>query len=485
MIENISRISVENKLYIGGEWINAISNKTFEVLNPATGELIREIAYGVAEDAKSATDAATEAFESWAETTADQRNELLMKWFNLVKQNKEEIAKLLTLEQGKSISEAHGEVNYAASYISWYAEECKRVYGETIPASSINKRIIVLKQPIGVVAAITPWNFPAAMFTRKVATAVAAGCTIVVKPAEATPLTAIKLTELAHEAGIPKGVINLVTGDPKTIGESWLKDQRIKKLTFTGSTAVGKYLMRESADTVKKLSLELGGHAPFIIFEDADIDLAVEEVLNSKFRNSGQTCICANRIYVQKNVLEEFKTKFVAKTKKIKVGIGTEPGVDIGPLINENGFNKVQDQVEDAISKGAIIETGGQRLIDFKNGYFFEPTILSGVTEEMKISYEETFGPVAPIFEFESVEEVIAKANNSEYGLAAYAFTKNLNLAIKISEKLEYGIVGINDGLPSTAQAPFGGIKNSGLGREGGHHGLDEFLEHKYISIKI
>ncbi|MED4352827.1 NAD-dependent succinate-semialdehyde dehydrogenase [Schinkia azotoformans] len=475
----------QNKMFINGKWVSALSNETFDVINPGTGEIIDSVPLGREGEAILAVDAADQAFQCWSEKTANERSSLLMNWFHLVLDHKEEIASILTAEQGKSITEARGEVDYAASFISWNAEEAKRIYGETIPASAQNKRIVVIKQPIGVVAAITPWNFPAAMFTRKIATALAAGCTAVIKPAESTPLTAIKLTELAHEAGIPAGVLNVVTGDPKTIGKAWLDDKRVKKITFTGSTPVGKYLMREAADSIKKVSLELGGHAPVIVFDDADIEKAVEGVISSKFRNSGQTCVCANRIYVQRGILPEFTEKLKNEVKKIKVGIGTDLDVNIGPLINEAGYLKVQRHVDDAVKKGAKIELGGKRMEQFQGGYFFEPTILSGVHEQMDIMNEETFGPVAPIIPFEDRNEAISQANNSDYGLAAYVYTESLSTAIKIAEKLEFGIVGINDGLPSTAQAPFGGVKQSGIGREGGRQGIEEFLENKYLSIRI
>lgn len=474
-----------NKNYINGEWIGSDSAESIEVFNPATGELVSLVPNCGQIEAKRAVDSAYEAFKSWSQTSAYERNEYIMRWYQLIQEHKEEIAEILVMEQGKPMAEAIGEINYAASFLSWYAEEAKRIYGETIPASSTDKRLLVIKQPVGVVAAITPWNFPAAMITRKVAPALAAGCTTVIKPAEQTPLTAIKLAELAEQAGIPKGVVNVITGDAKKIGQAWLEDERVAKITFTGSTEVGKVLMRGAADTVKKVSLELGGHAPAIVFADADLDKTISGVMASKFRNSGQTCICTNRIYVQKAILPAFVKKLSEAVSALKVGIGTNPETSIGPLINEAAYEKVKHHIDDAVEKGAKIELGGKRVTDYQNGYFMEPTIISGVQENMVIMKDETFGPVAPIIEFEKAEEAIAMANSSRYGLAAYVYTENLTTAIKVSERLEFGIVGINDGVPSTAQAPFGGVKESGLGREGGHHGIEEFLEVKYISIKL
>lgn len=474
-----------NRMYINGEWVKAASNEEFSVTNPANGQEIATVPLGGRKDAIMAVDAAYKAFPGWSRKTADERSHLLKRWCEHVLDNKNEIAETMVLEQGKPMKEALGEVTYAASFITWYAEEAKRIYGETIPASAPDKRILILKQPIGVVAAITPWNFPAAMITRKVAPALAAGCTVVIKPAEQTPLTALKLAEAAERAGIPKGVINVVTGDPEEIGAAWLEDSRVRKITFTGSTEVGKLLMRGAADTVKKVSLELGGHAPFIVFADADLNEAVAGVIQSKFRNTGQTCVCANRVYVEESIIEEFTEKFTAEVQKLKVGNGLEPDVQVGPLINEEAYKKVREHINDAVEKGGVIECGGRRLYESEGGYFIEPTVISHVTDEMRIMQEETFGPVAPVVSFKTIDEVIERANNSRYGLAAYVFTKNLSTAITVMERLEYGIVGVNDGLPSTAQAPFGGFKESGIGREGGHHGIKEFLETKFVSIKI
>lgn len=469
-------------MMINGERVESENNEVIEVINPATNQVIGVVPKGGKAEAKRAVDAAYDAFKKWSAITAGERGQLLMKWFQLVDENKEELGRIMTVEQGKPLKEAIGEINSASSNISWYAEEGKRIYGETIPSSHPNKRILVQKQPVGVVAAITPWNFPASMITRKVAPALAAGCTAVIKPASQTPLTAIKLVELAHLAGIPKGVLNVVTGDSRAIGDAWLQDERVRKLTFTGSTEVGKMLMKGAADTVKKISLELGGHAPFIVMDDANLDKAVENVIASKFRNAGQTCICTNRIYVQESIEEEFNEKFRKAVKNLKIGNGLDQGTDVGPMIDLNALDKVREQIDDAITKGGKVIQGGNRAV-IGEGFYFEPTIISSANDDMLCMNEETFGPLAPVVTFKTEEEVIKRANNSNFGLAAYVFTENLGRAIRISEQLEYGIVGLNDGLPTVAQAPFGGFKESGLGREGGHHGIDEFLEVKYISI--
>jgi len=467
-------------MYINGEWTGSDLD-TFGVTNPATLETIAHVANGGAAEANLAVDAAYEAFHSWSELTVYERSEMIWKWHRLIDEHKEEIAKIMTTEQGKPFKEALGEVAYANGFISWYAEEGKRIYGESIPASVKNKRLFVQKQPVGVVAAITPWNFPAAMITRKIAPALAAGCTAVIKPAEQTPLTAFKIVELAVQAGFPKGVINIVTGDAQAIGQAWLSDRRVRKLTFTGSTEVGKLLMRGSAETVKKVSLELGGHAPVIVMDDADLDKAVSGVISAKFRNAGQTCVCSNRVYVHESIEKDFTAKLVEKTQQLKVGNGLEEGVDIGPLIDEAAVSKVKSHIEDAVQKGAKVATGGRVVEDL----YFEPTILTNVNEEMLCMTEETFGPLAPVATFKTEEEAIARANDSDYGLAAYVFTENITRGIRISEALEYGIIGLNDGLPSVPQAPFGGFKQSGLGREGGHYGIEEFLEVKYISLGL
>ncbi|QHA35596.1 succinate-semialdehyde dehydrogenase [Rossellomorea marisflavi] len=454
---------------------------TIEVVNPATSDVIATVPNGSTKEAKYAVDAASEAFKSWSKHSAYERSELVRKWHDLIHDNREDLARTMTLEQGKPLKEALGEIDYANGYISWFAEEGKRVYGEQIPATQRDKRMFVTKQPVGVVAVITPWNFPAAMITRKVAPALAAGCTVVIKPAELTPLTAFKLAHLAEEAGIPKGVINVVSGDSKTIGEAWTDDTRVRKLTFTGSTPVGKILMKNSADTMKKISLELGGHAPSIVTQDADIDKAVKGVVASKYRNAGQTCVCTNRIYVHESIVDEFTEKYVAEVKKLKVGNGLDEGIDIGPLIDDRAVDKVKKHIDDAVEKGAEIATGGS----VKEGLFFEPTVLTGVTDDMLCMSEETFGPLAPITTFKTEEEAVERANDSIYGLAAYVFTENISRGIAICEQLEYGIVGLNDGGPSAPQAPFGGFKQSGLGREGGHQGMDEYLEVKYISVGL
>ena len=455
-----------------------------DVVNPANGEKIESIPRAGKEEATAAVDRAHEAFQEWSERTAEERSELLMKWHHLIQEEVEDIAKTMTLEQGKPLEEAKGEVTYANNFISWYAEEGKRVYGETIPASARNKRIMVHKQPVGVIAAITPWNFPAAMITRKVAPALAAGCTAVVKPASATPLTAIKLGNLAQKAGIPEGVLEILPGDSGEISDAWMEDTRVRKVSFTGSTEVGKVLMRKSADTVKKISLELGGHAPLIVMNDADLDKAAEGAVRSKFRNAGQTCVCSNRIYVHEDVVDAFTDKFKQKVSQLKVGNGMDEGVDIGPLIDKDAYEKVNQHLKDALDQGAELIHGGESYQE-SDGYFVEPTVLKGVTEEMLCMNEETFGPLAPISTFTTESEVIDRANNTPYGLAAYLFTESISKAVRIGEKLEYGIVGINDGMPSTVQAPFGGFKESGLGREGGHHGMEEYLEVKYFSIGI
>ncbi|KMY48516.1 NAD-dependent succinate-semialdehyde dehydrogenase [Peribacillus loiseleuriae] len=467
-------------IFVNGEWSDYGLDK-IEVRNPATNEVIATVPNGGADEANKATDAAYDAFQGWAGLSVYERSELIWKWHRLIEERKEELGYIMTMEQGKPLKEAIGEISYANGFLSWYAEEGKRVYGETIPATQANKRLFVSKQPVGVVAVITPWNFPAAMITRKVAPALAVGCTVVIKPSELTPLTAIKLVELAEQAGIPKGIINVVTGDANAIGTAWIEDNRVRKLTFTGSTKVGKLLMKGAADTVKKISLELGGHAPVIVVADADLDKAVAGVLNSKFRNAGQTCVCANRVYVHESIYDTFIEKLVLKVKTLKVGNGFEEGTDIGPLINQSAVDKVLAHIKDAIDQGAKLETGGMG----QNGLFLEPTILSNIDDSMLCMQEETFGPLAPIASFKTDEEAIKRANQSNYGLAAYVFTENISRGIRITEALEFGIVGLNDGLPSTPQAPFGGFKQSGLGREGGHQGIEEYLEVKYISLGL
>jgi succinate-semialdehyde dehydrogenase/glutarate-semialdehyde dehydrogenase len=472
-------------LLIDGQWRPAEGGKTFSVDDPATGDVVGEVADASPADAAAAVAAAERAFPEWAAKTAKERSRILFRWYQLMMENADEIAQLMTREQGKPLAEARGEVEYAADFVQWYSEEAKRVYGETIPASHPHKRLLVLRQPVGVVAAITPWNFPAAMITRKVAPALAAGCTVVIKPAEQTPLTACRLAELALEAGMPGGVLNVVTTSrPADVAKVWLEDERVRKITFTGSTEVGKLLMRQAADTVKRVSLELGGQAPFLIFDDADVEAAVREVMASKFRNAGQTCVCANRLYVQRGIAERFVEVLAERVKALRVGRGLEPNVQIGPLIDEQAVAKVERHVSDAVEKGARVVVGGKRLAD-QGTRFYAPTVLADVSDDMLVMQEETFGPVAPVRVFDTEDEAIRLANQTRYGLAAYLFTRDLSRATRVMERLEYGIVGVNDGLPSVAQAPFGGFKESGLGREGGKYGMEEFLEVKYVSIGL
>lgn len=467
------------KNLINGEWYD--TTETIPVYDPATKALLGHVPASSAEDAQRSVDAASEAFVKWSNETADTRANLVDAWYRLINEHREELARIMTTEQGKPYVEALGEVDYGNQYVRWYAEEARRIYGETIPASVPGKRLFVEKEPVGVVAAITPWNFPAAMITRKLAPALAAGCTIVLKPSEETPFTALRLVELAEEAGIPKGVINVLTGDAATISGVWQADSRVRKITFTGSTAVGKLIMRQAADTMKKLSLELGGHAPFIVTENADLDKAVEGAMRSKFRNGGQACVATNRFYVQASVLDEFTEKFTAAVKQLQVGNGMDADSTVGPLINAKAVAKVKAHIDDAVAKGAMILTGG--TIDESVGYFVTPTVLANVTEDMLCMQEETFGPLAPISVFETLDEVIERANNTPYGLAAYAFSERIDEALMLGKRLEYGIVGLNDGAPSAAQAPFGGYKESGLGREGGVYGIEDYLEVKYLSL--
>ncbi|WP_211654667.1 NAD-dependent succinate-semialdehyde dehydrogenase [Planococcus alpniumensis] len=474
---------MNGKHYINGEWTDK-GNDSIKVMNPATGEQVGTVPNGGEAEATDAVEAAAAAFPSWSKTTAYERAELLMKWHDLLLEHKEEVGEILTKEMGKPLKEAIGEVEYSASFISWFAEEGKRVYGRTIPASKDGKRIQINKQPVGVVASITPWNFPAAMMARKIAPALAAGCTFVSKPAKMTPLTAVRMFELAEEAGFPKGVVNLVTGSASQIGEVFTSHPSVRKLTFTGSTEIGKELMKQGADTMLNLSLELGGHAPIIVLDDADIDKAVEGVMASKFRNAGQTCVCGNRIYVQEGIVDEFSEKLKQATSQLKVGNGLEDGVDIGPLVDKDGYEKVERHVKDAIDKGAKVLIGGDGQSE-NDAYFYNPTVLIDASEDMLVMNEETFGPVAPIMSFKTDEEAVKLANDTRFGLASYFFTESMSRGTFMAENLEYGIVGWNDGLPSAAQAPFGGMKESGVGREGGQEGLDAFLETKYISIKL
>jgi len=484
MFDLSARNLLEGRSYVDGEWIDADSGATFPVTNPATGEEIARMAdLGQAETAR-AIDAAYAAQPAWAAKTAKERSAILRRWFELIVENADDLARLLTAEQGKPLAEARGEIIYGASFIEWFAEEAKRIYGDTIPGHQADKRIIVLKQPIGVVAAITPWNFPNAMITRKAGPALAVGCTMVLKPAKQTPLSATALVVLAEQAGMPKGVLNVITSnDSRTIGAEMCGNDKVRKLTFTGSTEVGRVLMRQCAQHIKKLGLELGGNAPFIVFDDADIDAAVEGAMMCKFRNAGQTCVCANRIYVQAAVYDAFSEKLKAAVAKLKVGNGFDEGVTTGPLIDLAGLAKVEEHVADATAKGAKVAAGGAR--HELGGSFYLPTILTGVTQKMMIAREETFGPVAPLFSFDTEEEVIAMANDTEFGLAGYFYARDLGRVWRVAEALEYGIVGINTGIISTEVAPFGGVKQSGLGREGSKYGADDFLEIKYLCMGI
>lgn len=463
---------------INGLWTGTSDEAIY---NPATGEVLGKVPRLGREAAEEAVSVAQAALPAWRAKTAKERSAILRRWFDLILIHQEDLAQILTAEQGKPITEARGEIAYAGSFIEFYAEEAKRIYGETLPSPKADGRILVLRQPLGVVAAITPWNFPAAMIARKVGPALAVGCTMVLKPAPETPFTALALAELACEAGVPAGVLNVVTGDAVAIGEVWCASEVVRGLSFTGSTPIGKLLMRQCADTVKKLGLELGGNAPFIVFDDADLDAAVEGAVASKFRNMGQTCVCANRIYVQDQIHDAFVTKLTAKVAAMKVGPGTEDGVTQGPLINQAALAKVQSHVADALSQGAKVQTGGK--VGPLGGTFFEPTVITGVTSAMRFAKEETFGPVAPIFRFQNEAEAIAAANDTPFGLQAYFYTKDLARTFRVAEALEAGIVGVNSGLTSSEGVPFGGIKQSGLGREGSHHGVEEYLELKYVYL--
>jgi succinate-semialdehyde dehydrogenase / glutarate-semialdehyde dehydrogenase len=461
-----------------------IVSNTLKVTNPATGELIKEVTIDTEEQIKQALKNGHEAFKTWSKVNAHERSRLLKRWSQLIQADKEEIAKVMTLESGKPIQESLGEVDYATSYIDWYAEEAKRIYGRTIPANNESKRLIVTRQPVGLVAAITPWNFPAAMMTRKAAPALAAGCTFIVKPAEDTPLTTIKLIQLAHEAGMPEAAVQCVNGYGNEVGKFFTDSKEVRKITFTGSTPVGKLLIKNSADSVKHVSMELGGHAPMIIAEDADLDLAVAQTVASKFRNAGQTCICVNRVLVHENIVDTFSAKLAAEVAKLKVGNGIEKDTQVGPVINGKGFDKIVAQIKDATDKGAEVLCGNQFDANKDKGYFFVyPTVLKNVKEDMMIMQEETFGPVVPITSFKNLEEAVEIANGTPYGLAAYFFTNDYRTGNYLHEQLEFGIIGWNDGAPSAAHAPFGGMKESGLGREGGIEGIEPYLETKYLSI--
>jgi succinate-semialdehyde dehydrogenase / glutarate-semialdehyde dehydrogenase len=475
---------LKNQGFIDGEWVGADSGAAFRVTDPATGETLVEVVDMGAAETRRAIDAAARALPAWRSKTAKERAAVLRRWHDLILAHTEDLALLMTREQGKPLAEARGEVAYGASFIEWFAEEGKRAYGDVIPTTSADRRLFALKQPIGVCAAITPWNFPIAMITRKVAPALAAGCTVVAKPAEATPLSALALAELARQAGIPAGVFNVVVADAANapaIGLELCTNPTVRKVSFTGSTEVGRILLKQSADTVKKLSLELGGNAPFIVFDDADVDAAVEGALVSKYRNAGQTCVCANRLYVQDGIYDEFARKFTEKVREFKVGPGVESGVNIGPLIEPAAVTKVEQHIADAVGKGAKLALGGSRHA--RGGLFFEPTVLTGVTRQMRFAREETFGPVAPLFRFETEAEAVEMANDTEYGLAAYFYSRDIGRIFRVTEALETGMVCVNSGILSNEVSPFGGVKQSGLGREGSRYGLDEYLEIKYLCL--
>jgi succinate-semialdehyde dehydrogenase/glutarate-semialdehyde dehydrogenase len=466
---------LKDKCYIDGKWLSA--SNSIDVTNPVNESVIGSVpAMGRAET-KQAIEAAEKAQKDWAKKTAKERAAILRKWFTLMMENQEDLAQIMTAEQGKPLTESRGEIAYGASFIEFFAEEARRIYGETIPSPFANGRMVVIKQPVGVVAAITPWNFPNAMITRKAGPALAAGCTFVCKPASETPLSALAMAELAHRAGIPAGVFSVITGSAREIGAEMTGNPIVRALTFTGSTEIGRLLMAQCAPTIKKLGLELGGNAPFIVFDDADLDAAVAGAMISKYRNAGQTCVCANRILVQEGVYDTFAEKLAVAVKNLKVGDGVEAGVTTGPLINKAAVAKVQEHIADALGKGAKLVVGGKSM----GGNFFEPTLLRDVTTDMAVAREETFGPVAPLFKFKTEEEAIAMANNTEFGLACYFYTRDIGRVWRVGEALDYGMVGINEGIISTAEAPFGGMKQSGIGREGSHHGVEEYLEMKYM----
>ncbi len=471
------------RCYAAGEWLDADSGKTIAVTNPATAELLGTVPNMGAAETRRAIEAANAAWPAWRAKLAKERAAILRKWSDLMLANQEDLALIMTAEQGKPLTESRGEIAYAASFLEWFAEEARRVYGDTIPGHQADKRIIVIKQPIGVSAAITPWNFPAAMITRKSGPALAVGCPMVVKPASATPFSALALAELAERAGVPKGVFSVLTGSAAAIGGEMTANPIVRKLSFTGSTAVGRVLLQQCAGTIKKTSMELGGNAPFIVFDDADLDAAADGALASKYRNAGQTCVCANRILVQDKVYDAFAGKLAERVAKLKVGNGMEPGVTIGPLIDRAAVDKVEEHIADAVAKGAKAVLGGKRHA--LGGLFFEPTILANVTTTMKVTKEETFGPVAPLFRFQTEDQAIRMANDTEFGLAAYFYARDLGRVWRVSEGLEYGMVGVNTGLVSTAEAPFGGVKESGLGREGSKYGVEEYLEIKYLCLSV
>nr|WP_294849030.1 NADP-dependent succinate-semialdehyde dehydrogenase [uncultured Sphingomonas sp.] len=474
---------LREQCYIGGQWVGADSGETLPVTNPATGEVLGTVPNCGAAETRRAIEAASRAWPEWRAKTAKERATTLRKWFDLMMANQEELARILTMEQGKSLTESRGEIAYGASFIEWFAEEGKRIYGDVIPGHMADKRIVVLKQPIGVACAITPWNFPNAMITRKAGPALAAGCPMVLKPATQTPFSALALAVLAEEAGIPAGIFNVLTGSSSAIGGEMTGNPIVRKLSFTGSTEVGRLLMKQSADTIKKLSLELGGNAPFIVFDDADVDAAVQGAIASKYRNSGQTCVCTNRFYVQAGVYDEFVEKLAKAAHSLKLGNGLDPDTQQGPLIDEHAVDKVEEHIADALSKGATLVTGGHR--SSLGGTFFEPTVLSGITEDMAVTREETFGPLAPVERFDTEEEAITRANDTEFGLAAYFYSTGLARTWRVAEAIESGMVCVNSGILSTEVAPFGGVKQSGLGREGSKYGIEDYLEIKYICLTV
>ena len=468
---------LKDKCLINGQWLSAKSNETISVTNPADGDVVGNVPSLSATEVETVIEASNAAFKQWRKLTAADRSKILRKWFDLMVANADDLAMIMTSEQGKPLKEARGEILYAASFVEWFAEEAKRTYGDTIPSPQAKQRITVIKQPVGVTAAITPWNFPAAMITRKAAPALAAGCTMIVRPASLTPLTALALGELANRAGIPAGVLQIITGKSSTIGKVLTDSNIVRKLSFTGSTEVGRTLMAECAPTIKRISLELGGNAPFIVFDDANLNEAVKGAIACKYRNAGQTCVCANRLLVQEGIYEAFTKKLEQAVKALKIGDGRKADTDIGPMIEESALKKVEDHIADAVKKGGKLVCGGKRL----GGLFMEPSIVTGVTQDMRFAHEETFGPVAPLFKFKTEEEAINMANDTIFGLAAYFYTRDFSRAVRVSEALEYGMVGHNTGLISNEVAPFGGVKQSGLGREGSKYGIEEYMEVKYI----
>jgi succinate-semialdehyde dehydrogenase / glutarate-semialdehyde dehydrogenase len=475
---------ISDRALIGGERRSAADGRTLPVHNPADGQLLGSVPDSGAADAARAVDAAANAFATWKDTTAKERSSLLKAWFAALNEHREDLARLISLEQGKPLAESRAEVAYGASFVEWFAEEAKRAYGEVIPETVKGRKLLVLKEPVGVVAAITPWNFPVAMLTRKLAPALAAGCTVIAKPAEDTPLSALAIALLAEEAGIPGGVINIVTASRERapeVADVWMRDARVRKVTFTGSTAVGKQIMRSSADTLKRLSLELGGNAPFIVFDDADLEQAVAGAIASKFRNTGQTCVCANRIFVQDGIFDAFAERLSVMVSRLKVGAAWEEGVEQGPLINDRALVKVEEHIRDAVARGAKVLTGGARHA--RGGRFFQPTVLVGATPEMKLAGEETFGPVAPLFRFKDEDDAVRLANSTPFGLAGYFYARDLGRVWRVAAALECGMVGVNEGVISTEVAPFGGVKESGMGREGARQGLDEYLNVKYVCM--